>query len=46
MRIYPDPEKLAESDFQRITRQRHRLLMILLRTTIQASLLNAKETPE
>ena len=35
MRIYPNPEKLAESEFQTLINQRNRFLLYLLREIIQ-----------
>ena len=35
MRIYPNPEKLAESEFQTLINQRNRFLLYLLREIIR-----------
>ncbi|MHA2052698.1 MAG: hypothetical protein ACW99F_03775 [Candidatus Hodarchaeales archaeon] len=37
MRIYPDPEKLAESDYTKEMRRRQAIIMLLMKTIIQSS---------
>jgi hypothetical protein len=34
LRIYPNPEKLAESDFEKTIRHRHAFLMLCLKAVI------------